>query len=404
MDDIINSKAVKEKFLLLYNTKYADKMSFEDFEFQMLSNYLYEYDDKINFSDFLDLDISLDCDKKCDNVIDELNKKAHRSVQSVSIENRVLYIDVTVGIDSIINVVQSNDNYIDEVVLFADNANYDGLDKLKKLGKNIKVSYIHNEMSYKEPILLNEFLEMRKYINSVVYSIKEQHLTPVEEILALYEIIKWYRYNYNVDNPDDSRYIHSFVKTGNIVCAGYSKLFAQIAMELGHNAFVCLIDSSDTKTGIGHERNAIYVDDEYYNIKGLYYLDITFDSTQNDMIGNKYGDNVQKSNLFYQCFLFNFEQYKSLFPDEFNPVRVDNVDKILPYIQNDFVNMKISELVNEPKEINLPVIKSIYRNVMLKQKVNFKQIDEMLSDFDEHNFIQQQILKDNGSNSKGFKH
>jgi len=230
-----------------------------------------------------------------------------------------------------------------------------------------------------------------------------QQLTPVEEILALYETIKWFKYNYDSNNLKNAQYIHSFISTGEIICAGYSKLFAQIAKELGHNAFVCLIDSNDTTTGIGHERNAVYIDDEHYGIKGLYYIDITFDSTQLDEIGSRYGDNVQKSNLFYQCFLFNYEQYKNLFPDEYVPVKIDNIDKILPFVQEDFGNITTEDLVDEKKEIDLQLIKLIYKNVMLKQRMNYEQINEMLFNFDKYNSIQQQLLENNGSNPRGFR-
>ena len=41
--------------------------------------------------------------------------------------------------------------------------------------------------------------------------------------------------------------------------------------------------------------------------------------------------------------------------------------------------------------------------ILLKQRVNSKQIDEMLSKFDEYNKIQQEILEYNGSNSRGFR-
>lgn len=380
----------------------------------MIAQFCYD-SDQTEYSNFSDWICSLDLEKPLEidiqpltegtvNIIDELGKKDQRNVISTFTENRVLNIDITHGIDNIVKIIHDNADNIDNVVIYADNANYDGLSKLKKLGKEIKISYIHNEMTYREPITIDEFINMRQYINSIVQVIKEQQLTPVEEILALYETIKWYRYNYDENNPDNSRYIHSFVEKGEIVCAGYSKLFAQIAKELGHNAFVCLINSTDTKTGIGHERNAIYINDDHYNIHGLYYLDITFDSTQLDTIGNKYGDDVQKSNLFYQCFLFNYEQYINLFPDEYNPVSISDINRIIPFVQNNFSDIKEEDLVNNSPELSMQIIKTIYRNVMLKQKINHKQIDELLSNFDEHNRIQQQILEDNGSNSKGFRH
>ena len=376
-----------------------------NYEILMMGTWSADYSDQMTFDEFCDQVeqgiISIEEPPEKDTK-DELCQKGNRTIKETCVEDDTLHIDITLGIDNIIKEITSCE--ASHVIIYADNKDYEDLEKLKNLNKDIKIIYDHSRLVLPEPITIDEFQKMRQFINDIVNSIKEQHLTPVEEIMVLYNLIKWYQYNYDEENPNNARDIHSFVSTGQIICAGYSKLFAQIAIELGHNAFVCLIDSSDYIDGSeGHERNAIYIDDDVYGIHGLYYLDITFDSTEHESLGEKYGEDVQKSNLFFQCFLFTLEQYGYLFPNEIKPVNIDNVEKIIPYIQENFKDINIDNLRTPPKEIDMETIKRIYKSTMLKCRINKEQVEEMIQKINDHNKIQQEILEYNGSDTRGFR-
>lgn len=334
---------------------------------------------------------------------EKLIDSATRNIIKTHIEGDVLHIDITLGIDEIIGEISNCG--AEHIIIYADNKDYDGLERLKELGKDIGIVYIHNEYRLQEPATIDSFLGMRDFINDIVKDIKAQQLTPVEEIMYLYTMIKWYKYNYDKTNYDNAQYIHSFIDTGEIVCAGYSKLFAQIAKELGYNAFVCLIGPEDfsSNSSVGHERNAIYIYDSHYDIHGLYYLDVTFDSSEIDAIGEKYGEDVQKYNLFFQCFLLNLSQYRCLFSSERNLITVEKTDKIVPFIQDSFRDINDESLIRDSKVIDLETIKRIFKNTMLKSRTNRVQIEEMLQKFDQHNQIQQRLLECNGYNSRGFR-
>ena len=374
------------ELISLWHEKYIDKMDYEEF-LNQINNGI----------------IKIEYESNEYSINERLMNKANHHISNTHIEEDTLHIDISLGLDNIISEINSHET--NHIVIHVDNKDYDELKKLKELNKDIKIIYIDNEWKLQEPITIDEFLDMRKFINETVKEIKEKHLTPVEEIMALYCKLKWYQYNFDENNPDNARYIHSFISTGQIVCAGYSKLFAQIAKELGHNSFVCLINGEDyiDNSEEGHERNAIYIDDDYYGIHGLYYLDITFDSTEYDEIGKKYGEDIQKSNLFFQCFLFTIEDYKYLFPNELRPVTVDNIDKIIPFVQEDFKDFNMNNLLETPKTVDLETIKRIYRNVMLKYRINKDQVEEMIKKFNQHNQIQQMLLEHNGADPKGFR-
>ena len=346
--------------------------------------------------------------KKLGPLNEELADKSKRRQVDTVIEQEngknILKIDIENGVLNIIEYIQKNIDHIDEVIIYASNRSYSDFSKLREINKDIKVNYIDNEFKFLEPISLDDFLEMREYIDSVVKTIKAKSLSPVEEIMYLYEYVKWYSYNVDEgreNHVDEATYIHDILKTGQIICGGYSRLFAQIAKELGHNAFVCQINSYESFDGIGHDRNAIFVDDDRYDIHGIYYLDATFDSTSHVGLNEKYGAGLEEANLFLQCFLFTKDQWKALFP--YHPVvEIEDVDHILPFVQDDF-REKVSEeeLVKEREEIPFDKIKTIFRNVKLKEGYSEKQVTDLLNLLEKHNSVQEEILRENGASS-GF--
>ncbi len=375
-------------------------------EIELIAEYFNHYADKMGIDEFFEQVekgiIVIEKEERKSLCYELWEKEQHVPIKTQQ-EGDTLDIDISLGIDSILEEI--NKHSVNHVIIHTENKNYEGLEKLKDLDKDVKIVYSSIVLKMQEPITVDEFLAMREFINSIVQSIKEQQLTPVEEILALYDMIKWYQYNLDEENSDNARNIHSFVSTGQIICVGYSVLFAQIAKELGHNAFVVAINSNNynEENAVGHVRNAIYIDDDHYDIHGLYYLDATFDSTANDKIGEKYGQDVQEFNLFYQCFLFTKDQYQYLFANERKPVSITDIYQILPYVQDDFKDFNEEELLREPKKISLETIKRIYKNVMLKLKRNKEQLDEMMEDFDRHNQVQQEILDKNGGDLRGYR-
>lgn len=138
-----------------------------------------------------------------------------------------------------------------------------------------------------------EFLDTEEKINNLINPIKEANLSPYEKYLAVYNIVKNFKpYKENEDNLNDSRNIKSILNNEYIVCVGYAKLLKLLLDRVGIPSITtdALVDTSFdlgfTQECIptslfGHERNIIKIDDDKYNIHGIYSSDPTWDNSKN---------------------------------------------------------------------------------------------------------------------------
>ena len=155
---------------------------------------------------------------------------------------------------------------------------------LKKLDSRCKFRIKYEKTGHE--ITLNEFIMMRETLDYYKNMILEANLSPIEQIMFAYDLIKSFEYQENNERLSSSRTIHSIIKEGKIVCAGYASFLSQLLKELG-------IESYDVSTLVprpniegkivkhGHARNVINVQDNKYDINGYYAFDSTWDSAHN---------------------------------------------------------------------------------------------------------------------------
>lgn len=161
-------------------------------------------------------------------------------------------------------------------------------------------------------------VESLKWYRSIINS---SNLSPTEKVMFAFDIMKTFAYNESQSITTDSRNPHKIIETGNIVCVGYSQMLKQILNKMDDNIkigdlSVECFDENGLSRG-GHERNCVQIDDEKYNIHGIYTLDATWDSFKEEgtsILGNDY-----TALDLYRYFLVPTSDYKKMFPNDSVP-------------------------------------------------------------------------------------
>ncbi|MBR5662743.1 MAG: hypothetical protein IKX00_03700 [Bacilli bacterium] len=178
-------------------------------------------------------------------------------------------------IDDIVNEVKKNDlSKYKRILVKLDNKNYDDIDKLSKLGIDVLIS-TKGEKGFST---IDEFKFMREFFNIFKEQCNYPNLSVLEKITLAYDHVKFFLYNpENNRNIMDSRGIARSMKTGNIVCEAYSRIFCQLLSEFGINSHLTFIKGKG-KDESSHARVIVKVEDPKYNVKGVFAFDPTWDS------------------------------------------------------------------------------------------------------------------------------
>ncbi len=161
-------------------------------------------------------------------------------------------------------------------------------------------------------------LESVKWYRKII---SDSNLSPVEKVMYAFDILKTFRYNESDENKNDS-YAHRIIETGNIVCVGYSDLMKQILNYLDENIRVIEfgLDRYDkNKKYLGsHSRILVKIDDDKYNIHGIFAIDATWDSDKSHKISSDFASDYTSLDL-YRFFLVPVGDYLKTFPGDTLP-------------------------------------------------------------------------------------
>ena len=196
------------------------------------------------------------------------------------------------------------------------NQNYVLLDKLaKRADISVDFPFSSSTMNWYEFRSLVETIRWyRELINSY-------DLSPVEKLAFAYDILKTFEYNAERKNEDSSisREPQKIIFSGNIVCAGYATFLKEVIrgldpnIKLGTYSLTCFEDNDVVVSG-RHMRNIVRINDDKYNIHGIYSLDSTWDSYSKKH-AKMYGNEYDALDL-YKYFLVPFPKYNEVFPHE----------------------------------------------------------------------------------------
>ena len=348
----INNKFTSEKF---NNFIIDDILRFKTLNIELPLKADYVDDNNQEISEYKDLDTLIDL--------------------LVDIDN--LYLEITdYGNDSIVNsfeiidkIEKSIGSKIENIYYVTGNHDIINIDMLKKLETDHKVSIMYD----KEIICsIDDFLNMRHCINKILEPVKLQSLSPLEQTLLVYDIVKdFYIVNHKyMKEKKVSRYVHRIFKVNELNCQAYATLYAQLLQELNIQASDYSLYSPLVEeiflTQENHARTMIHLVDEKYDINGLFSSDVIWDAIKKS-----------KNNYHYEFFLTKVRHIKRQFAtDKFN----NEIDFLFNDKSIDTLSIKEKQFYE--RLLNLQEISDYdiqdLRNVM-KNNISFKVFLEALS-------------------------
>lgn len=216
---------------------------------------------------------------------------------------------------------------IHKIVLKCENKTYENAYYLNSIAKKYPVEINYGDL---HNCTVEEFLAMRETLDFFNDLVQANNLSPAEILMYAYDIMKTFRYKENKEDKDKSRYLHNIVMTDYIVCVGYAKFMEQILKENNIKAVEVGVtcDLGNDEYG-GHARNLVYLDDDKYDIHGIYAIDATWDSAKGRpiLITDEHGkrfivkearetDTVEKdydANALYRHFIVPADEYEDVF-------------------------------------------------------------------------------------------
>lgn len=163
---------------------------------------------------------------------------------------------------------------------------------LKENLNNLKITLNDIGASY----TLAEYIEEDKKLETLVKDIKEANLSPYEKYIAVYNIVKKYKPYKASDDPMHARSLKYILDNEYMVCVGYANLLEALLGKIGIKSCRLSVDvdtSYDKGFTVenipvehnGHARLFVNIDDDKYNIHGIYMADPTWDNDlENDLL------------------------------------------------------------------------------------------------------------------------
>jgi hypothetical protein len=164
------------------------------------------------------------------------------------------------------------------ITIKAENLSNDNIIAFKKI-KFKKEPLIVTSYNKESKAPLDEIINSLEIVDNMKLFISKFDLSPLEQLMLLYDLLK--ERIYKASDSDDksiSRDLNKVLSGDEIVCAGYSNIFAAVANALG-------IKSQNKyyfKDKSGHATAISFISDDKYDYHGVLEFDPTWDSKKND--------------------------------------------------------------------------------------------------------------------------
>lgn len=299
------------------------------------------------------------------------NKKYYKALNDINNAKKI-YFDCDTN--NFINVLKLCENINTPIIIEGTKISLEeyymilsNYDTSRLSNKNIKIYY----QSYNTPIDIEVLYNISMQINYIVKKIKKYNLSALEQIMLVFDIVKNNVYFEEKEDEDFnlSRTLDNVLNSNYIVCAGYVAIINAIVKALGYNTEVLLCNNKK------HCRTAIYVEDDKYNIDGVYVFDPTFDNKSND--NNSYINNYEYFALPYN--IANITSRSDYF---------DILDMSLIDIKNIYNNSISTGEINKSIEI----YNSFKKLFLLPKDNRYEYFMEGLSCYDMLSFKEQEKL------------
>lgn len=168
---------------------------------------------------------------------------------------------------------------------------------------------------------IEEYKKTIDAIDEIVKTIRKHNLSPLEEIMYAYDLVREKVYTKELDTESDriSRDLSSVLFGDKIVCAGYIAIFNSVLKNLGISVMdYKLVKKENSKKG--HVRSLVYVKDKKYHVNGVFMFDPTWDSKKCE------GDKSYLTS--YKFFCKSKDEFR-FFDQEYNDITLSSYSKNL---------------------------------------------------------------------------
>lgn len=136
-----------------------------------------------------------------------------------------------------------------------------------------ETQYFDNIFQMNRTTSKEKYENMEYQLNEFITYIKSQNLSPIEQVMLVYDKAKLFESAGN-DTSLETRQLPDVIANGKAVCAGYTNFFNECMTRLGYKN--CAIESYIGN--VSHMHSLVEINDDKYDIHGIYNFDPTFDS------------------------------------------------------------------------------------------------------------------------------
>lgn len=149
-----------------------------------------------------------------------------------------------------------------------------------QIHKNV---FFYDKYNEGKEMTLKELIEMYNKLLTLIKNVKDKNYSPAEKLFYAYNIVKSRIYKKEEKHEDEtiSRNLAEILKCKKIVCEGFANFLLGLCevLEIPAEKIIWIHKS---KRKAGHDTVAVYLNDEKYNIHGIYAIDPTWDSKENE--------------------------------------------------------------------------------------------------------------------------
>lgn len=218
--------------------------------------------------------------------------------------------------------------------------------------------FFYDKYNEGKEMTLKELIEMYNKLLTLIKDVKDKNYSPAEKLFYAYNIVKSRIYKKEEKHEDEtiSRNLAEILKCKKIVCEGFANFLLGLCevLEIPTEKIIWIHKS---KRKAGHDTVAVYLNDEKYNIHGIYAIDPTWDSKENEkdttykqyirhflVPMNMEKNEKAKSNIIpnvscsYYRFFISYDLYQKLsFMDINKKIAFKKARKIFSYMQVPFI-------------------------------------------------------------------
>lgn len=218
--------------------------------------------------------------------------------------------------------------------------------------------FFYDKYNEGKEMTLKELIEMYNKLLTLIKDVKDKNYSPAEKLFYAYNIVKSRIYKKEEKHEDEtiSRNLAEILKCKKIVCEGFANFLLGLCevLEIPTEKIIWIHKS---KRKAVHDTVAVYLNDEKYNIHGIYAIDPTWDSKENekDTTYKQYirhflvpmnieKNEKAKSNIIpnvscsYYRFFISYDLYQKLpFMDINKKIAFKKARKIFSYMQVPFI-------------------------------------------------------------------